>query len=208
MAKKYYVVWLGTKTGVFDNWTDCLLATKGVTGALYKSFSSKEDAEEAYNSNNPWKYVGRKEAKTKKEIPANAEKPILNSLCVDAACSGNPGKLEYRGVRCEDGKELFHMGPFPEGTVNIGEFLAVVHGLALLKKHNVNVPIYSDSRTALAWVRDKRIRTNLPRNTVNAKLFDLVDRALLWLNNNTYTTPVLKWHTELWGEIPADFGRK
>ena len=42
--------------------------------------------------------------------------PIKESIAVDAACSGNPGKMEYRGVYVADGRELFHIGPFEEGT--------------------------------------------------------------------------------------------
>jgi ribonuclease HI len=127
---------------------------------------------------------------------------------VDAACSGNPGVLEYRGVDTRSGAELFRQGPFPEGTVNIGEFLAIVHALAMLKKIQSDWPVYSDSRTAIAWVRDKKIKTNLQRTSKNEALFKLVDRALVWLNENRWKNPVRKWETTYWGEIPADFGRK
>ena len=98
--------------------------------------------------------------------------------------------------------------PFPEGTVNIGEFLAIVHALAYLKQRNSDWPVYSDSRTAIAWLRKKAIKTNLERTAKNEQLFSLVDRALTWLKNNKYSNRVIKWETEYWGEIPADFGRK
>jgi ribonuclease HI len=127
---------------------------------------------------------------------------------VDAACKGNPGILEYRGVDTRSGAEFFRLGPFPEGTVNIGEFLAIVHALALLKKIDSGWPIYSDSRTAIAWVKAKKIKTNLERKTNTEQLFQLTDRAVEWLKSNTWTNPVLKWETAYWGEIPADFGRK
>jgi ribonuclease HI len=116
--------------------------------------------------------------------------------------------MEYRGVSVETGQEWFHIGPYPQGTNNIGEFLALVHGLALLKQVSSTLPIYSDSVTALAWVRDKKCKTNLEQTRVNAPIFDLVNRAELWLKSNSYSTKILKWDTDHWGEIPADFGRK
>ena len=134
--------------------------------------------------------------------------PNLNSISVDAASSGNPGKMEYRGVDTESQKQLFHKGPFQEGTNNIGEFLALVHGLALLKQKKSNRLIYTDSRTAISCVKKKHCNTKLARNPNNAAMFQLVDRAVLWLKSNTYTTTIVKWETKIWGEIPADFGRK
>jgi ribonuclease HI len=127
---------------------------------------------------------------------------------VDAACAGNPGKLEYQGVETGTKRVLFSMGPFPQGTVNIGEFLAIVHGLAFLKKHNSLLPIYSDSRTAISWVKNKVIKTNLERNKKTEELFVLVERAVEWLKDNQYSNKILKWETEFWGENPADYGRK
>ena len=132
---------------------------------------------------------------------------ILDSLSVDAACSGNPGVMEYQGVRTFDKERIFHK-KFPLGTNNIGEFLALVHGLSYMKKHNLKQPIYSDSVNAIAWVKQKKCKTKLPRTEETEELFQFVERAEAWLHNNTYTTTILKWDTENWGEIPADFNRK
>jgi ribonuclease HI len=92
--------------------------------------------------------------------------------------------------------------------VNIGEFLAIVLGLAFLKKNKLEYPIYTDSKTAIAWVRNKRINTKMERTARNELLFQAVDNAVKWLKENNYTTNILKWNTEEWGEIPADYGRK
>jgi ribonuclease HI len=127
---------------------------------------------------------------------------------VDAACSGNPGLMEYRGVYTKTGEEIFKVGPLEEGTNNIGEFLALVHGIAILKQKNLSIPVYSDSKTAMAWLKNKKTRTRLEKSEKNEKIFDLICRAENWLSTNEYSTQVLKWHTEAWGEIPADFGRK
>jgi ribonuclease HI len=202
-VKKYYVVWRGIKPGVFDNWKDCELQIRGFEGAHYKSFPGLIEAQHAYAGN--WKdYVGKKERVSNPRVG----NPVLESLSVDAACSGNPGILEYRGVETQSGNQLFHQGPFPLGTINIGEFLAIVHALAYLRKINNSLPVYSDSRTAIKWVKDKAVKTKLPRTAKSEPLFELLDRAINWLNNNEYPNKVLKWETKFWGEIPADFGRK
>jgi ribonuclease HI len=208
-SKKYYVVWKGRETGVYESWKDCERSTKGFQGAIYMSFPTLEEAGKAYHKG--WEsFIGRKEPKppVSKARLRKVGKPIADSLSVDAACAGNPGELEYRGVETATGVQIFHQGPFPEGTVNIGEFLAVVHALAILKKKGLGLPVYSDSRTAIKWVRDKKARTKLKPSSKNAHLLDLLARAELWLSENEYPNPVLKWETDCWGEIPADFGRK
>ncbi len=203
--KKYYVVWKGKNPGVYENWSDCKKQIENFTGAVYKSFESENNAIKAFASK-PSLYIGQSRAKS--GAKKTNKKPLMNTISVDAACSGNPGALEYQGVETATGKLLFHLGPFEEGTVNIGEFLALVHGLAFLKKRNLDIPIYSDSVTAMKWVKDKKIKTKLERNAKTKDLFELVDRGILWLINNTYSNPILKWETASWGEIPADFGRK
>lgn len=209
MAKqKFYVVWEGVTPGVYTSWTDCQLQIKGYEGAKYKSFDTREEAERAL-ATSPYAYIG-KNAKKKNEKVSSETLPacvIDNSLAVDAACSGNPGPMEYRGVHIASRQEVFHFGP-TKGTNNIGEFLAIVHGLALLKQKGFDMPIYSDSVNAISWVRQKKCKTKLPRTAETEELFKLIERAEKWLRENTYTTRILKWETKEWGEIPADFGRK
>ena len=208
--KKYYTVWKGHKTGVFESWNDCKAQIKDFQGAQYKSFSTFDAAKKAFKGNYK-DYVG-KASKFKSELSDEQLKkigqPNYRSISVDAAVSGNPGKMEYRGVDTKTKKQLFIQGPFEEGTNNIGEFLAIVHGLAFLKKHNSNLIMYTDSRTAISWVKKKACNTKLERTEKNKSLFELVDRAEAWLKTNTYTTVIVKWETKAWGEIPADFGRK
>ena len=208
--QKYYTVWKGHTTGVFDSWDACKAQIKDFQGAQYKSFSTKEAAERALKDDY-YKYIGKNksfQSELSKEALQKIGTPNYNSISVDAASSGNPGIMEYQGVDTKSKKRLFKMGPFDEGTNNIGEFLALVHGLAFLKQHNSNRIIYTDSRTALSWVKKKKCNTKLERSEANKPLFELVDRAVSWLKNNEYTTVIVKWETKAWGEIPADFGRK
>ena len=202
--KKWYVVWKGLEPGIYDTWAECKRQIDGFEGARYKSFETQIQAVEAYRSDSK-KYIGNKKTP---DMRRNSSAVILHSLAVDAACSGNPGKMEYRGVYTETGKEIFHIGPLDEATNNIGEFLALVHGLALLKRQNSDIPVYSDSVNAIQWVKNKKCKTQLTPCKANEKAFDLIRRAEKWLNENVYSNQILKWDTSDWGEIPADFGRK
>ncbi len=208
--KKFYVVWKGRKTGVFTSWNACKRQIDGFEGAQYKSFANLDEAEIASSK----KYEDYKGKNTKKPTLTDAQKakygsPIIESIAVDAACSGNPGKMEYRGVLTHNKKEIFRKGPFKKGTNNVGEFLALVHGIALLKsKNKEDIPIYSDSKIAMSWIRQKKCKTNIYFDASNKDLLELIRRAEKWLKENTFKNPILKWETKAWGEIPADFGRK
>lgn len=202
---KFYTVWSGKSPGVYASWKECEEQVKGVEGAKYKSFDTREEAEKALQGNY-WQFV--KPKLDKQATPTQHPQIIAESLAVDAACSGNPGDMEYRGVYVKTGQQIFIQGVYKEATNNIGEFLAIVHGLALLKQKGSNMPIYSDSVTAQAWVKAKKCKTKLERTPQNAAVFERIEAAERWLQNNTYTTKILKWDTPKWGEIPADFGRK
>lgn len=207
--QKYYVVWKGRRTGIFENWEACQRQIRGFSGAQYKSFPSREVAEQAWEGDSR-QFIGRKRADS--DLAEEQRKligdPIPDSICVDAACSGAPGPVEYRGVYTRSGAELFREGPFEDGTNNIGEFLAIVHALTHLKKEASPLPLYSDSKIAIGWVRAKRTRTKLKRTVRNQHLFERIERAEQWLEENTCDTVILFWSTKAWGDIPADYGRK
>ncbi|RMB63265.1 ribonuclease H [Dokdonia sinensis] len=207
--EKFYVVWEGKKPGIYLSWKDCKAMIDGYAGAKYKSFETFAKAKTAYNGDyNDFKGTSKKKRVLTADEKAKYGEPNLYSIAVDAASSGNPGIMEYRGVDTQTVKQLFHQGPFKQGTNNIGEFLALVHGLAYLKKIGSDRIIYSDSRIAIGWVKKKKCNTKLQENTRNKDVIDLVRRAEQWLKSNTYTTTIVKWETKAWGEIPADFGRK
>lgn len=208
--RKYYVVWEGVTPGIYTDWARCRLQTKGYAGAKFKSFETREEAEKAFASS-PYEYIGQNSNATTDRKPCGKTPPsdvvAGNAIAVDAACSGNPGKMEYRGIQLPGRRQVFHYGPV-YGTNNIGEFLAIVHALALIKQHGLKIPVYSDSVNAINWVRRKKCKTRLLREPRTETVFRLIERAEKWLQENDYTSPVLKWETDKWGEIPADFGRK
>ena len=204
--QKYYVVWKGHKPGIYTSWAETEKQVKGFGAAQYKAFGTLKEAEAAYRS--AYEQFKGKPASQGKWREASI-KPILPSICVDAACSGAPGKLEYRGVFTDSGEEIFRVGPFPDGTNNVGEFLAIVHALTWLQKQEKELPVYSDSENGIAWVYTGKCRTQLKHTARNAPLFAIIHSAENWLaENELQDDAVLKWDTELWGENPADFGRK
>lgn len=190
---KFYVVWKGVKPGIYRTWDECYVQVYKFKGAKFKAFLNQQEAEHAFNH-----YL----------LP-ETDKPDLTNIAVDAGCIGNPGIVEYRIVDISTRVELFRKRPIPLGTNNLGEFLAIVHGLALLYNNKEDARnIYSDSATAIKWVREKEICSTLPRTEQTKEIYNLTDRAITWLKTHTYSTKVLKWDTWRWGEIPADFGRK
>lgn len=238
MAKKpkYYVVWEGHTPGIYTEWEAAEAQVKGYPEAVFKAFSSREEAEIAFEEG-PLEYVGQRTTDNSQRTTDNGQQTTVNgqqspdrlellrkqaamkacqalptavdaqAIAVDAACSGNPGQMEYRGVYLKTGEEIFHYGPV-FGTNNIGEFLAIVHGLALLAQRGYTIPIYSDSVNAMLWVKRKQCRTTLPLNEKTQALHEHIRRAETWLRTHSYSNDLRKWETEKWGEIPADFGRK
>ncbi|MNJ43094.1 Ribonuclease H [compost metagenome] len=219
-GSKYYVIWEGHKPGIYSSWAECQKLVSGYKDAKYKSYTSKQEAEKAYTEG--WKkhwgkgsVSGGKTGATGKSggskssvSKATSAEIDYDSISVDVGTHGNPGPIDYQGVDTRTGEVIFAKGPIAKGTNNLGEFLAIVHSLAYLKQQGSNKTVYSDSRTALKWLRDKKVATTLVRDETTAEVWNLVDRALDWLHNNTYSNKVLKWETEVWGEIKADYGRK
>lgn len=212
MAKKpkYYVVWKGHKPGVYDSWDDAKAQTDGFAGPLFKSFDSKPLALKAFQEK-PHQHIGQSSGPkpgVQGKLSGLVGKPIDDSLVVDAAWNTATGDMEYQGIYLATKQKLFLKGPYADGTNNIGEFLAIVHALAMLHLKNSNIPVYSDSRTAISWVQKKKANTKLDPTGRNAELFELIDRAETWLQTHRFANRVLKWETTYWGENPADFGRK
>lgn len=219
---KYYVVWEGRHPGVYDNWEDCQEQVNGFPGAKYRAFKDRTEAVMAFRGDSSEQEelilaIAQMNSQRSKKSPLESLADLYiafpeinkNAWAVDGACAGVPGPMEYRGVDLATGQQLFHFGPVPNGTNNVAEYLAIVHALALLYNRNDSTtPIYSDSRTARAWVRNRRHKCTLERNAATARIFDLLDRADRWLQTHPQRNPILVWNTALWGEIPADFGRK
>lgn len=215
MAKnKAYVVWAGNTPGVYNSWAECETQTKGFPGAKFKGFPSRELAETAF-SEQAGDYIGKKKvvnSPSGQKAKTFDNKPGGNYLTVDAAYSHKTKVLEWRGVMVENGNEneVFRSNPYRGGSANVGEFLAVIDGLEYLRDNNINLPVYSDSITAQAWVRKKRNNSNVESSPT---LIAMLDRADRLLQNGLYDNlkqkiTIKDWESKSWGEIPADFQRK
>lgn len=214
MAKKYYVVWEGRHPGIYDDWEDAREQIEGFPGARYKAFPNSAAAAAAFRSE-----ISRQDTQDLKNLLGGIKGRVPEDYlrfseidpkgwAVDASCLGNPGKMEYRCVELSTGREIFRQGPFPKGTNNIGEFLAIVHALALMEKTNDWHTLYSDSRTAIGWVSRRQPKTTLVRDEQTEFLYELLGRGMIWIRTHNWPVKVLKWDTDRWGEIPADFDRK
>ena len=223
MANKFYVVWKGREPGIYYTWEDALEQVEGFPGAKYKAYSTSAEAAIAFREGMKEEEVplGQILMGHKDELSKEADRLLTlhdklerfpeidaDAWAVDASCLGNPGVMEYQCIDLKTGRRVFHFGPISGATNNIGEFLAIVHALALMHKKGEWHTIYSDSRTALAWVRNKRVKTTLTIDKGNPKVIEMLARAQAWLIKFPYPVKILKWQTEIWGEIPADFGRK
>jgi len=195
MSQKYYVVWKGRKPGIYLSWEECQKQVIGFSNALFKSFKSLEEAQKAYNDVN---YLN-----TKKLINDYPQ----TGICVDAAYSCKTKQMYYRAVLLPEKKELFKKGPFENSTNNIGEFLAIVEALRFCREKNLDLPIFSDSVSALAWVKNKKINSKIDADE-NNQTSELLKEAIKWLSENNYLNELIKWDTKKWGENPADFGNK
>lgn len=128
-------------------------------------------------------------------------KPI-KGIAVDGGCSGNPGQAYYRAVDIETGEELFKYD-IGEATNNIAEFLAVCNAIYYRNLQKEDLTIYTDSQTALAWIKNKRANSSYTNQYIEPR----IKKAEQFLKENKITN-IEKWNTKLWGEIPADFGLK
>ena len=139
---------------------------------------------------------------------------ITNALCVDASCTGNPGPMEYRAVELHTWKEIFHSPIYRTGTNNLGEFLAIYDAIRYIEEREKHkrVPkyecIFSDSETAIARMKSKKIKTTLVYTKETKELLTKVQEAITRIKTHDFTIPIRKRETEIRGEIPADFDRK
>ena len=213
LEQKGYTVIRFTNEEVFNHMEDVINKIKGTIMAI-DSHNTPPIAGSQINTSPSPQTSNQSDIKLNPQLQQTGASPLSGGLrgagawAVDAACSGNPGPMEYQCIDLQTGAQVFHFGPV-QGTNNIGEFLAIVHALALMEKQGIkDKVIYSDSYNAILWVKKKKCKTTLTRNSATEQLYQIIERAEQWLMTHNVTTPIIKWETKQWGEIPADFGRK
>lgn len=136
----------------------------------------------------------------------------MKNIYVDGACSGNSasnGIAEYRIVGDDKVTEIYRSRKF-RGTNNIAEYLALCHAILLMNRDfpNEKFTIWSDSVTAIAWLRDEP-KSAMTLNDDTAWTINQVWKAHKSIkNSHNMNCRVEKWDTKTRGEIPADFGNK
>ena len=219
---KYYVVWEGRKPGIYFTWAECKPQVDLFPGARHLSFKTLKEAERAYDGTwkkaynhvkprQPQKKAAKKQrpsTRKQRQTTSPAPLPQANDIVVDGAWSDTTYQMEWQGIKYGTGEKVFSAGPIVHGTNNIAEFLAVVDALKYCHENGLACNVYSDSQTAIAWVRDQTVKTTLPRNKNTDTTYSRIDGALNWLRSTEASVSVLKWDTRTWGENPADFGRK
>lgn len=212
--RKRYVVRKGKQTGIFTSRDECKAAVHGYAGAQYKSYTTRQAAEQAFVTSYT-SQITPKDRNSQSAVRNYTHEIDHHSICVDAACSSNPGILERQGVETISWKKLFSSTQYPLGTTNIWEWLAIIQWMRfLIENERTTQVIYSDSRIALGWVTKGIINTTLPKNQTTQLLWTLIDEqhkrlqhTWMRLLEQKHIT-LKKRNTKKRGEIPADFGRK
>lgn len=207
----FYGVWSGKQTGVFETWAECSAQVSGFKGAQYRKITANTlaDAQKVFEQESYQEGV-----KAKTETASTAVKPVQKgpdiafALTVDGA--DNSVESEYQAVWYPSREPAFKSKVFKGGTNNIAEFLGLVHAIRYLHETKKGTVIYTDSMTALAWVRNKRANTTAGQTgRLTEELKHLIGEAEAYLlTNGIGDIELHKWDTKQWGEIPADFGRK
>ena len=163
MSKKYYVVWKGHKTGIFNTWNECKSQIDGFSGARFKSFSSIQEAELAYQ-NNPnitltKPLTNLKKQKTKSSSSSLSQKkiealPLDIKIFTDGGCEPNPGQAGTGMAVYKNNclSELWHGLYEPNGTNNTAELHGLNQALRLTKKklnEGYTVGIFCDSKYSI-----------------------------------------------------------
>lgn len=140
-------------------------------------------------------------------------------ICVDASCMQvrdsikrdgfYHGALEWQILALPNLTPIHASPVYPHANINLGEFVAIVDAMRILKaRGDKTTTVYSDSLTAIAWYKNKRVKSRHPRNEKTAHILDTVARALQWVKEVNPPNPVVFWDKVIWDENPADFGRK
>lgn len=199
---KYYVIFNTENRGIYDTWGECQEKTKGVSGVKFKSFKNRSLAETALNEN----LIESKENEKIKDLFPKI------GFATDGACNVKKRIGQYQIYDLEKNKMIFTSKEFENTTNNQMEFLALMHALILCEDLKVledikydNYPIYTDSITAISWLKNNKLNSNIDYDSIVGKE---IKKMLNWLKNNQYNNKIIKWETKNLGEIPADFGRK
>ncbi|MCG1009211.1 type II toxin-antitoxin system RnlA family toxin [Salinicoccus sp. ID82-1] len=165
MAKNFYAVKKGHKTGIFDNWSEAQEATKGYPKAKYKGFDTLEEADTYMSSEEEPTQVGLKTSAA--EINDSVEDKIkaLSGgeavIFVDGSFSSNEKRYGYGSIIIiKDHEESLYKSGAEEDLLpsqNVaGEILGVIDSIEYCIDNNItNVSLYYDYEGIEKWATEK-----------------------------------------------------
>ena len=144
MAKKFYAVKRGRKTGLYTVWAECAAQVKGFQGAVYKGFMTEEEARA---------WLGGADARTKEpraaaEMAAPSAPDADYIIHTDGSCLRNPGGAGGWAAVIETaatGAVEEKSGGDPETTNNRMELTAALMALSAVPE-GARVALYTDSQ--------------------------------------------------------------
>ena len=138
---KYYAVKKGYKTGIFTSWPECLKNVSGYSGAIYKSFSSKKDAENFMNES----ILSKSCPIFKKEIFSNNGNSNTKNVFTDGSCKKKVGgyAVVYNGEELEI---ISGYVPYKPCTNNIAELFAIKRAI---ENYKSDIVINTDSEYSI-----------------------------------------------------------
>lgn len=124
MAKKYYAVKIGKEAGIYETWDQCKTMVHGYPGAVYKSFSTREEALAFLGGEN--KVC---ESEKKEELPENY-------AFVDGSFNSATNTYGYGGFLVHGGKKELLQGSGTEEEMASMRNVAgeVLGSMAAMKK--------------------------------------------------------------------------
>lgn len=180
MAKKFYVIWVGREPGIYSDWPTAQKQIMKFSGAKYKSFPSKAEAEAAFAGGT---------VSSDANLSAPPVKTDIVIYC-DGGCDPNPGKAGS-GVAVYQNDQLSQLwyGMFnPNGTNNTAELNALYYSLRLAQ-HAINqglsAQILCDSMYSIQCIRDWAAgweRNGWKKKTGEIKNLDIIKQAYTLYN--------------------------
>ena len=179
MAKKFYVVWAGRETGVFNDWAYTKKQVDKFPLAKYKSFPTKQEAEQAFAAG------GRAKLPHAKPTPSAASSPYQVQIYCDGACEPNPGKSASGVAVYQESRlsQLWYGLYNAQGTNNSAELNALYQSLLIAREplaQGRTVQILCDSQYAINCVTNWAFawkKNNWQKKTGTIKNLAIIQQA-------------------------------
>ena len=201
--EKYYAVAAGYKTGIYTAWfgsEGAEVQVRGFSGARYKSFSTREEAEKWLENPVLRKSPPTSDAMNVSFPPGEEETSAADTVNIytDGGCSGNPGPGGWGAVIADGDSRRELSGGYRLTTNNRMELMACIKALEAMTEQR-ELSLYSDSRYVVygitkGWARKWRSQDWMRTKTERAENVDLWSRLLHLCEGRQITFIWVKGH--------------